>query len=115
MYKRIAIWTPVLLYMAFIFYLSSQVAVPGPSVQPFPYYDKIVHIVMFAVLSLLFWGAWKYERITSPYFYAIAFTILYGISDEFHQSFVPGRIADMWDVVADGIGSLVVLLWKRKQ
>jgi VanZ family protein len=32
---------------------------------------------------------------------------LYGVSDEFHQSFVPGRMATLSDVIADGVGALV--------
>jgi len=113
MFRRIAVWTPVFLYMAFIFYLSSQTAVPGPSTPPFPHYDKVIHMVMFGVLSLLFFGAWKYEKTSSPYVYAIIFTIMYGVLDEFHQSFVPGRTPDVFDAVADGIGSLIVLFGKR--
>ena len=30
---------------------------------------------------------------------------LYGVSDEFHQSFVPGRESSGWDVLADFVGS----------
>jgi len=115
MYKRILVWVPVFLYMAFIFYLSSQPALPGVSAPPFPHYDKAVHMIMFAVLSLLFFGAGRYEGMRYPYFYAIIFTILYGISDEFHQAFVPGRTPDVFDAIADSIGSLFVLLWKAKK
>ena len=37
---------------------------------------------------------------------AILISIAYGISDEVHQAFVPGREADPYDVVADAIGAL---------
>ncbi|MGH8657315.1 MAG: VanZ family protein [Gammaproteobacteria bacterium] len=37
-------------------------------------------------------------------------TILYGISDEFHQSFVPGRQPSWYDVLADGLGGLLGVL-----
>src|SRR5690606_15800676 len=33
--------------------------------------------------------------------------VLYGISDEIHQSFVPGRFPDLWDLVADSAGALL--------
>ncbi len=40
-------------------------------------------------------------------------TMLYGFSDEFHQSFVPQRVADVRDLAADSIGALlaVSLIW----
>lgn len=43
-----------------------------------------------------------------------ALTMLYGISDEYHQSFVPGRDVGALDVLADGVGGFLavqVLLW----
>jgi VanZ family protein len=36
---------------------------------------------------------------------AIALATLYGVTDEFHQLFVPGRSADRYDVLADCIGA----------
>jgi VanZ family protein len=37
---------------------------------------------------------------------AAAITIVYGVTDEFHQSFVPGRSADAYDLAADAAGAL---------
>lgn len=49
---------------------------------------------------------------------AFVITCLYGVSDEFHQKFVPGRTPDVYDVVADAIGGLfflgTYLVWRRK-
>ena len=36
--------------------------------------------------------------------FAMIIGTLYGVSDEFHQSFVPGRTASIWDLAADSIG-----------
>ncbi len=38
------------------------------------------------------------------------FSLIYAISDEFHQSFIPGRNADPWDVLADFAGIVVGLM-----
>jgi VanZ family protein len=38
---------------------------------------------------------------------AIALATMYGVSDEFHQSFVPGRSPDRFDVVADCVGATI--------
>lgn len=42
---------------------------------------------------------------------AILFSTLYGVSDEIHQSFVPERCADIFDVLADGLGSIIGVLF----
>ncbi|MBU4129066.1 VanZ family protein, partial [bacterium] len=42
--------------------------------------------------------------------------ILYALSDEIHQFFVPGREFDLWDLVADSLGIVFVALYlKRRQ
>ena len=40
---------------------------------------------------------------------ATMMAIAYGASDEWHQSFVPGRHADVWDLAADGVGAALAL------
>jgi VanZ family protein len=37
-------------------------------------------------------------------------TLFYGLFDEVHQIFIPGRYFDWWDLVADAIGSLIGIL-----
>lgn len=39
--------------------------------------------------------------------YAFLFSFLYGLSDEWHQSFVPGRQVELGDLLADGIGGFL--------
>jgi VanZ family protein len=97
----------VLLYMAFIFYLSSMPEPPLPSAVN----DKEAHFSGYALLGLLTARAAAGgfgRRVTRTIaLAAIAIAIAYGISDEFHQSFVPGRDADLHDVYADGIGAVM--------
>jgi uncharacterized membrane protein len=72
------------------------------------YPDKIAHIMLYAVFGFLLYLTMKHSP--RPAFrnhalmFVIAIGILYGISDEFHQSFVPGRTASIWDLLADSIG-----------
>ena len=101
------LWAPVLLYMAFIFYLSSMAEPPlPPSVT-----DKEAHSTGYALLGFLVARAAAGglgRRVTCLVaIAAIAITIAYGISDEFHQSFVPGRDADVYDVYADSVGAVI--------
>jgi len=54
-------------------------------------------------------------------FASFSFTSIYGLSDEFHQHFVPGRSPSVLDLVVDGLSGLVValfltwLIMKKKQ
>lgn len=107
-------WVWVLAHMGLIFYLSSQSVMPIEVPPWVYYYDKVVHAVIFGFLSLLFlraWlrGQWRNMNV-SAVLLAIVFTFLYGVSDEFHQQFVPGRQPSVGDVVADTVGAIVVAL-----
>jgi VanZ family protein len=109
-------WRDILLLVAYcglIFWLSDQPALPVPSLLP--HQDKFAHAALFALLGWLSWqafGHWLREEI--PLFLAsLAFSALYGLSDEWHQSFVPGRTMDLLDWLADLAGILMMLLWIR--
>jgi len=100
-------WIPVIAYAALIFYLSSR---PWPT-QAYlpPGTDKVIH---FAIYFFLGFGlVWAFRathlKFSHHLMWMAALTgFLYGISDEIHQSFVPGREASVFDAVADGVGSV---------
>lgn len=101
----------VIAWMAVIFALSSIPSeVPSPGTRFLPP-DKIAHFVEYAVLGFLLYaagrpyvvrtrGAWVLVGVS------VGIAVLYGISDEFHQSFVSGRDADVGDLVADALGAV---------
>lgn len=96
-----------LAWMAFIFYLSSQPHLDVPSVMEGQ--DKFMHFVAYAILGFFIaralgpiTGTFSWQRVAV----AAALTLLYGLSDEFHQSFVPGRSPSALDLVADALGGL---------
>lgn len=102
-------WLPALLMMLVIFWFSAQ---PSSELPVFGWADKIAkkggHMVGYALLGLLYWRALDFrpERRWTAWFWAIA----YAVTDEFHQSFVPGRYPSLWDVVIfDNLGALVSL------
>ena len=90
-----------------IFYTSSIPSFPLP--PPFPHSDKIVHFLEFGGLSaLVVAGMRRAEysfsarmRVIVP----VIFCLLYGLSDEIHQSFVEGRLFDLTDLAADLAGA----------
>jgi VanZ family protein len=72
-------------------------------------YDKVVHAVVYAVLGGLFFAAIRRSSsLTRGRVVAVAavFAVVYGLTDELHQLFVPGRNAELNDALADGIGGL---------
>ncbi len=107
-------WTPVFLYCALIIFLSSQ---SNPS-RHLPSFlsdlgDKLAHGIEFGILGILLFRAFhQTTRTAVSISLAIVGAIIFGISDELHQWFVPHRHADLWDVVADSFGAaFFVFLW----
>ncbi len=71
-------------------------------------WDKLVHMAVFFVFTLLLQVAfaannqnWSNGKIA---FISALTALIYALSDEIHQYFVPGRVCDIWDFAADSIG-----------
>lgn len=67
-------------------------------------------MMAFGVLGFLFMGSMK--TTTSGYrigqvWLVVVLVVLYGLLDEFHQYFVPGRTVDIYDALADAAGALL--------
>jgi VanZ family protein len=91
-----------------IFYLSSQ---SGADIPPlFVGEDKLLHAFVFGILGFFVLGAMKTTpdgyRPFQPWLAVIVVTV-YGVLDEFHQYFVPGRTPDIYDVMADAAGAML--------
>lgn len=96
-----------------IFILSSQSTLPLPPV-PFFSPDKFAHFIAYGALALAlaFWfslDAWQQKPLKTASLVVII-TSLYGISDELHQYFVPGRDSSVGDWLADSLGALTAVL-----
>lgn len=141
MKRFIRYWMPVILYAGLIFTVSSF-PLPPPKVE-IPFIDKFIHLVEYGILGFLFYRALKVSKFPplpkadSPlakkappeadqpragdqplaeakvFILAIIFSIFYALSDELHQSFVPGRNCDLWDLAADSLGVVLVALYLR--
>jgi VanZ family protein len=99
-------WTLALLWAAVIFALSS---IPGRALPSVPAlgYDKLLHGLVYAVFGgVSFLAARSTWTVRAPWLVlgCTLGAILYGLSDEYHQRFVPGRSSDLGDVVADAVG-----------
>lgn len=104
--------------MAAIFYQSHQ---PGDSftLPQVVHIDKLLHLLVYTVLGLAFLYAlpprWRQRRPLMAAATTVVFCFLFGVSDEAHQSFVPGRFADPADLVADTGGGLLAALFHLGQ
>ena len=84
---------------------------PHNSFFDFPYFDKLVHLTMFFLLSLLFSIPFislpQQQQIIKRWVVNIALSVLaYGIIMEFVQKFwVAGRSFDLADIVFDALGT----------
>jgi VanZ family protein len=103
------LWGPVVLSMTALFILSSQPVLPGASLTP----DWTQHGAAYAGLAVVTLRATAGGRWSGvgPGALLAAWVIaaLYGVSDEVHQSFVPERMADVRDIVADAVGAALGL------
>lgn len=110
-------WLPLLFWMALIFALSSRsTLVEIGSVTGEKLFYKSAHMLAYAVLLWLWWRAISPHREASwPHLgAALALTVLYGISDEIHQLYVPGRHGQLADVLFDTSGGLAMVLVLRQ-
>ena len=105
--RRLVLWGPALLFMALIFYSSSQ-SDPAPELTSVVW-DKLLHGSGYALLAFLYARALRGEglAVKAVALGAIVLGSLYAASDEFHQSFTPMRTMDIRDWIADSIGSIV--------
>ena len=107
-------WWPALLMMAAIFAFSS---IPSTEMPNFGWVDFLVkkggHALGYGLLALAYLRGLKSESsqvVSRQFFVAWVLATLYSATDEFHQSFVPGRHPAVTDVMIDSIGAAVALI-----
>lgn len=125
-------WGPVIAFMALIFVFSAQpkIAPPGGSSVYFsgimPIFTagawdfaikKASHVIGYGILTVLLMRALWRSSDRSPRtvaYLALLLAVAYGLTDELHQAFVPGRNASLLDVGFDALGALVASLIGRR-
>ena len=111
MTSSVRAWLPAVAWGAIIFVVSSRPRLPVALVSNT---DKLAHFAVYAVLGALLARGQVASGISVRV--AAALGLLYAASDEWHQSFVPGRSADPADWVADALGvlaGLAIYHWVR--
>ena len=100
---------PAPLIAAFIWFLSSQSVLPKP--KGILGFDKFQHLAAYAALALAagLWPSlafWSRRPLIALLLTALVSSV-YGVIDEVHQYFVPGRNCNVWDWLADTLGAVL--------
>ena len=100
-------------YAALIFAVSSM-ALDMEELQPVLAFDKLLHLAEYYILGYLLMRAFATSGVpvlaASPVAAAILAGSAYGLSDEVHQAFVPGRVASLMDFLFDAAGVALAAL-----
>jgi VanZ family protein len=142
MSRQLKLWLPVILWMGVIFVASSDTGnferssrFIGPLLhwlfptasaetigQMHHFLRKAGHFTEYAILALLALRAFRMSRPERSWILsavlAMALSAAYAVTDELHQSFVPGRTAAVGDVLIDSAGAVTAIaaaaLWRRR-
>jgi len=100
MVKKLKPWLPAFIWMGVIFLLSGRPIVnPGAFSWSDFIFKKTCHVTEYAILFYLFFRANKSIR------FSLVLTLLYALTDEWHQVFIIGREGTLRDVGFDLIGT----------
>ena len=115
--KIVLAYLPPLLWATVIFIFSAQASLPGFEESAYDFFlKKSAHVFVYLVLYTLVFHAvqstvreeYKKTILLLP----IAICLLYAVSDELHQSLVPGRYATLRDIGYDMLGVMLAFLKK---
>lgn len=110
--KFVKFWLPVFAWAVIIFLFSAN---PTTRASEIHWQDFIIkksaHVFVFAVLTTLLYRAFINFDLAAKIAakYSFLFSIVYAFTDEFHQSFTPGREPTLRDIAFDTVGVLLSL------
>ena len=109
-FMKLKFWLPPVIWAGLIFAATSF---PTSGLPPtFPHTDKLAHFIIYGILALLLYRAFRMERRYGPWaavLLSILVASIYGALDEYHQSFIPTRTTDLFDWLADTAGAAITL------
>ncbi|MEK7113133.1 MAG: VanZ family protein [Patescibacteria group bacterium] len=108
------LWGPPVIWAVVIFLLSARPVIPASQIFWKDFLlKKSAHVIEYAIFASLTYRALK-ETGVKKYnagLLAILLAVIYGATDEFHQSFTPGREPRVRDVFFDTIGAILSIYW----
>ena len=117
MKKYLNYWLPLLIWAAIIFAFSSYPTAKASEIQWQDFVvKKTFHIIEYGILATVTYRALRGSGVDEKKagIYSMIFALVYGATDEFHQSFTSGRDAKLRDVIFDTIGGVLAIytIWK---
>ncbi len=110
-------WLPPILWMSLIFMMSTRQSISVSEVTAVNFiFFKSLHIIEYAILFFLLFRAFHTASTVSlqqAFYLSLILSILYGVSDEMHQTFVPTRGGSPRDVIIDTIGILLCFMYTK--
>ncbi|OQK17950.1 hypothetical protein AU255_08845 [Methyloprofundus sedimenti] len=108
-YSKALVYAQLILYCVLIYWLSDQSTLPAPLL--FQHQDKVIHAGAYFVMAAFVLRAFRHVISSLPLLLisSLIFCSVYGMLDEWHQSFVPGRMSDVNDWLADSMGAFILL------
>ena len=110
--KKLLVYTPLVVYWIILFVATT---LPAASMPSFGVVDKVNHLSAYFILAILLFLTLLFQQ-KIPFAknrvaaYAFIICSLYGMLDEVHQIFIPGRSAEFLDFLADACGALLGVL-----
>jgi VanZ family protein len=105
-------WLPVVSLVGALWWSSSRTPAPTEPHVLGALLHNAMHVVAYAVLAAAVWCAVHGPRAAVA---AVTFAAAYGVIDEVHQAFVPGRVPSVWDVASDVCGALLGAWWMQQR
>lgn len=118
MSPKVKNWILVFIWAGFIFFLSHQPFLKSDLPDQWDFaLRKIAHLTEYAILAWLLIRALKEHQLSKQQvlILAISLSVLYAISDEYHQTFILGREGTFRDVLIDSFGIFLGAWLNRKK
>lgn len=109
-------YIPALLCVLYTIAIFSVSSIPGGDVPGVEWIDmSLLHIPMFFILSYLIFRTLERKGVIFAVAIAIILSTLYGVFDEIHQIYVPGRDFSTLDIFLDFFGSSIIVfkVWHK--
>jgi VanZ family protein len=122
MFRKLFVFKYIAIFYALLIFVVSAIPQMPPPLG-FKWGDKVAHLLEYGILSsllfLAFYTSGKEYLKRHVFILSILIGMAYGLSDEIHQKFVPGRDCNVFDFLADCLGIIAVqsAIWlylKRK-
>jgi VanZ family protein len=109
-------WVPPLAWMCLIFVVSAQPTLPSTAAPWDAILKKTAHALAYGILTGLYLRALRTHWSDNALIRVVSSVtaVAYALTDEYHQTFVPGRNGRLLDVVIDAVGIVAATLLDRR-